>query len=592
MITLRKILQKKTIIVASIVLCILFVSLFGFEPLTALAQTEQDTAAQHESDNALGWEMDALGEVLGFFTSIIFYFASWAVEISGWLLTEAIEHSIGNDGQNYYRLAGVLNGWEILRDLANMVFIFILLYIAFATILQISNFNTKRILITLIIIALLVNFSFFLTGIVIDVSNILALFLYNIITENGADIGEIFTALTQISESVEENSFSGLNSIERAIAWLMASLFFFVVAFVFLSGAITFSMRIVVLMLLLVVAPIAFVAAILPQTRKHWNQWLGMLINHAFIAPVYLLLISVILVMMGTTAQNNTNELLVATGAQDQTLAGALSARGASLEANIGIVLYFVLLLGLMLAVQIISGRMAGGISKLSVKWAGAGIGLAAGATALAGRQVIGRVGYGVSKSETLQKTAEREGVKGMAARLALRTGDRASRASYDVRGRESWVGKTIGATTGPAGSALGAAGIRVDAGRPGVKKDFATRREEAVKRAEKRAGVFTGAGETPEERVESAIRQREQYAKGQEKIAGIVPIPKIIRDRRALNITLHAGREKADKIRKGKSDDEKLYASLKKIIEENPDIAKSEGAGKSKSATPDSSST
>jgi hypothetical protein len=50
------------------------------------------------------------------------------------------------------------NGWVITRDIANMFFIVILLVIAFATILQIEQYNYKKWLPKLILMAILINF--------------------------------------------------------------------------------------------------------------------------------------------------------------------------------------------------------------------------------------------------------------------------------------------------------------------------------------------------------------------------------------------------------------------------------------------------
>lgn len=70
-------------------------------------------------------------------------------------------------------------GWGIVRDMANIIFIFVLLYIAIGTILQLHSVNTKKMLASVIIIALFINFSFFITRVVIDASNALALLFYN-----------------------------------------------------------------------------------------------------------------------------------------------------------------------------------------------------------------------------------------------------------------------------------------------------------------------------------------------------------------------------------------------------------------------------
>ena len=70
-----------------------------------------------------------------------------------------------------YSLDAIYNGWVIARDTANLFFIFILLTIAIATILQIETYGAKKLLPKLIVAALFINFSFLLTQYVIFASN-------------------------------------------------------------------------------------------------------------------------------------------------------------------------------------------------------------------------------------------------------------------------------------------------------------------------------------------------------------------------------------------------------------------------------------
>ena len=69
--------------------------------------------------------------------------------------------------------------WAIVRDLSNIFFILVLLYIAIRMILNIGGSETKKMVTMVIIMALLINFSMFFTEVVIDSTNILALVFYN-----------------------------------------------------------------------------------------------------------------------------------------------------------------------------------------------------------------------------------------------------------------------------------------------------------------------------------------------------------------------------------------------------------------------------
>ena len=68
--------------------------------------------------------------------------------------------------------------WTVVRDISNIFFLLILLYVGVQTILGLGH-GTKKIIAQVVIMALLINFSMFFTKIVIDASNILALVFYN-----------------------------------------------------------------------------------------------------------------------------------------------------------------------------------------------------------------------------------------------------------------------------------------------------------------------------------------------------------------------------------------------------------------------------
>ncbi|MBI3305740.1 hypothetical protein HYZ82_01240 [Candidatus Nomurabacteria bacterium] len=78
----------------------------------------------------------------------------------------------------YSNATFVGNAWEVVRDLSNIFFILILLYVAVQTILGLGH-ETKKVIVQVVIMALLINFSMFFSKIIIDTSNILALVFYN-----------------------------------------------------------------------------------------------------------------------------------------------------------------------------------------------------------------------------------------------------------------------------------------------------------------------------------------------------------------------------------------------------------------------------
>src|SRR3990167_629323 len=59
-------------------------------------------------------------------------------------------------------------------------------------------------------------------------------------------------------------------------------------AFILLAGAIMFILRVVVLWLVMIFSPIAFLGMILPSMEKYSGMWWKYLINQSFFAPAFL----------------------------------------------------------------------------------------------------------------------------------------------------------------------------------------------------------------------------------------------------------------------------------------------------------------
>lgn len=106
----------------------------------------------------------------------------------------------------------ISEAWGIVRDLSNLFFILILLYIAIRTILGIGGSDVKKMIVQVIIMALLINFSMFFSKIIIDSANILALVFYNKINVETTVNGQRRDNLPTINQSktgIEEKDVAG-----------------------------------------------------------------------------------------------------------------------------------------------------------------------------------------------------------------------------------------------------------------------------------------------------------------------------------------------------------------------------------------------
>ncbi|MBI2098262.1 MAG: hypothetical protein HYT49_01180 [Candidatus Wildermuthbacteria bacterium] len=166
----------------------------------------------------------------------------------------------------------VTEGWELSRSFVNAILLLILVFIGLATILRFREYEIQRTLPRLIIVALLVNFSGILVGLVVDIANIIANFF--------------FGAVSKVSWAVPWPGASGItgSGLAQIVASSLGILLYYIIAiFIYFAFIALMFTRTFVLWTLAILAPLAFAASILPATRSYWNRWLSTLLHWAFI---------------------------------------------------------------------------------------------------------------------------------------------------------------------------------------------------------------------------------------------------------------------------------------------------------------------
>lgn len=355
------------------------------------------------------------------------------------------------------------DGWVVTRDLANMFFIFILLYIAITTILDIAGYNAKALLARLVIVALLLNFSLFATRVVIDASNILALAFYNSIsvssksidTKNSEKLEGLFgiapkeisvgfvdffkpTKLLGITNTnaQEIGKFVQNNLGKLIFVYLFSATIILVAAWVFLSIAFLFITRTAILWFLMATAPIAFAAIILPKTRDIFTKWWGELTSKSFCVAVLLFFIWLITKFAETSFLKNL-------GAGSLTNSSIESANNGFLITVLIMLLQFSTLIILLLVAKQQTQKMCGAVAGFSMNILSSGLGKAAGFLAggvggAALRNTLGQYAY--KKAEEWNKAGAGGSFGG---RLALQAARKIGGSSLDVRA--TTLGKKVG---------------------------------------------------------------------------------------------------------------------------------------------------
>ncbi len=224
----------------------------------------------------LGFGTDILLTPLGWLAIMVLQIATLITWLGGTVLNYIVQFTIVEMKFNLDKASSISTAWGVIRDVANMGFIFILLYAAIQTILGIGS-DVKKLIVNIIIVAILINFSLFFTKVVIDASNVLSIAFYDAIAPGSLTAGVTTEPtkiigiagklmeplyITSLWEAAEVKAFEGKKTI---IIGVMGTVVALIAAFIFFAIAIMFVIRFVVLIFVLILSPLAFLGFILPQ---------------------------------------------------------------------------------------------------------------------------------------------------------------------------------------------------------------------------------------------------------------------------------------------------------------------------------------
>ncbi len=391
--------------------------------------------------------------------------------IAGLILNGILKISV-TDLSTRLSISSIETTWRVLRDLANMSFIFILLYEGIRMILGLEGSNVKKVLSGIIIAAILINFSLFATKVVIDASNIITLGFYNSIVSAGdtsTGLSGMLMNVLQIGKLYNAKVIADnlLNSGTGAIILTANIIFLLIATFVFLSISVMFVIRYLSFILLLIMSPLAFASIAIPGLNKIQKKYVETLINQALFAPVFMLLVWVLLTLAGdkgflTSISTDKTWMQIFQGRTDDEV--------------VSTIIDYILITGLLLYTLILSKKVAteGGFITNSMINKGTSLvgGAMFGGAALAGRQVIGKRATEMAEDKNLQKRAD-EGDIG--ARLQLGTAKYLSKSTFDAR-RGALVEKANSFMGVDMGSGLP---FKPDAGKGGYAGEKAAKKKE-----------------------------------------------------------------------------------------------------------------
>lgn len=376
---------------------------------------------------------------------------SWGMWVAGQFMDFSLNYSLDSAS---YNTSGdfVTKAWSFIRDLCNIFFIISMLYIALGIIFEFKDSaGWKKSVSSLIIAAIAINFSLFITRIPIDLGNIGARVFYSSdlikvtkVTDGNETTGTLseavvegfdpqnilYQGLTKINSVAGENDIEeksgGFSSTTFLIVTIFAIIINWIALWIFFKIGLLFIGRVVSLWYHMILSPFAFISDYIPNAIKIGNfsfkSWMFEIIKLSVMPVVFMAMIYVLLLFISMGVANVGNE-----------------ANGFAWV--IGTIAPFVIIIIMLNKAKSTAEGFADSIAKSATDYAGKAIGtvagLAAGGAGILGTATLGRFAGKLAGSGFAGKLAETEakgGLGGFAAKYALKSIDVAKKGTYDAR--------------------------------------------------------------------------------------------------------------------------------------------------------------
>ena len=322
-----------------------------------------------EDQSVISWVGNyALGGV-GYVVALVLGFLAQIVNAAiGVLISVMIGLLVGvAQFNNIIDVDTVKEGWKIVRDICNMFFVLILLAIAIGTILKLENYSLKKMLPKLLIMAILINFSRMIFGVIIDFAQVIMLTFVSAFSNSQGWFIDMFNVQNissmQIFEKTEGkvNGIGPLVTVTAILAGVFASLATLIIVIVLLLVLIV---RIVMLWIYTILSPLVFLGFAFPAVGKHTSRIWEDFIKQVMIGPLLAFFI-----YLALTTADASSRALGSTFTGSTYCPGNLSAFFCSQDLQKFIITIGLLAGGLMVAQQMggAAGSIAGkGMAALS----------------------------------------------------------------------------------------------------------------------------------------------------------------------------------------------------------------------------------
>jgi hypothetical protein len=191
--------------------------------------------------------------------------------------------------------------WQAMRNIANAAFVIAFLILIFSQLTGagITNYGIKKMIPRLIAAAILVNVSFFICQIAVDLSNILGYSLQSLMTNASKTVSGDSNSLDIWGDLVGWIIAGGIGTlgigsaaltISAAGGWIPALALLLpvlvTVLFAVLTVVLVLAARQALIIILIVISPLAFVAYLLPNTEDWFHKWRKLFITLLLMFPI------------------------------------------------------------------------------------------------------------------------------------------------------------------------------------------------------------------------------------------------------------------------------------------------------------------
>ena len=293
-----------------------------------------------------------------------------------------------------------------------MFLIFVIVFIGISIILQRPNVSQK-VIVQIIIISLLINFSLPISRLIIDTSNVLAMEFVCKMTNDtceATNLSSVILSKLQLQTifgdkdpQVQEDIINKMDTTKIITIVVFGSILIAIAAFVLFAAAIMFILRTVAFLILVMLGPLAFMSMVMPgKAGALSGKWWSKLIDYSFFAPAFFFLLYFVLRLLDTGGPSSL------TGASNSQGSFLALATGGWTATNVGLVMQFVVVIILLLYSITLAKSMGGEAATYGFKGANWVRGKFKGYAGRISRRAAGGAGAGAFATGVAPKDAGR----------------------------------------------------------------------------------------------------------------------------------------------------------------------------------------